>query len=135
MHAPPRNELCHVVVSDVGHQNIRAEMWALDQEGDPMLGAISPHVMLPDLFPVALGHVVETQGRLGRRQLGDQPLLLLPLGRLYFFSFAARRAFRRAVKPMTSHLEVVVPVRRAAVFGLVDGHGASFRVWLAMKVS
>jgi hypothetical protein len=32
------------------------------------------------------------------------------------------------VKPMTSHLEVEVEIRRAAVSVLVDGHGESFRV-------
>src|SRR5262245_66116291 len=90
-------------------------------------------MVLPDLLPPTLGHVVETQRGLGRRQLRDQPCRFLALGRLYFFGFTARRAFRRAVKPMTSHLEVEVEIRRAAVSVLVDGHGTSFRVWLAMN--
>ena len=78
------------------------------------------------LLPIALGHVVELERSLGRRQLCDQPLRLLALARLYFFGFAVRRAFRRAVKPMTSPLEVEVPVWRAP--GAIDGHGRSFRV-------
>src|SRR5215831_11494174 len=90
-------------------------------------------MMLPDLLPIAIGHVVELERCLGRRQLRDQPLRLLALGRFYLFGFAARRAFRRAVKPMTSHLEVVVEIRRAAISVLIDGHGTSFRVWLAMN--
>src|SRR5262249_11979378 len=63
------------------------------------------------------------------------PLLgLLPLGSLYRFRFAAGRAFRRAENPMTSDLEVVLPVRRARV--AADGHGGtSFRVCAIMKSS
>src|SRR5262249_41489634 len=91
--------------------------------------------MLRVLGPIAVGHVVELERCLGRRQLLDQRLGLLALGRFYFFGFAARRAFRRAVKPMTSHLEVEVPVWRAAVFGPVEGQGTSFRVWLVMNSS
>src|SRR6516162_7265468 len=91
--------------------------------------------MLRVLGPVAVGHVVELERCLGRRQLHDQRPRLLALSRLYLFGFAARRAFRRAVKPMTSHLEVVVEIRRAAVFGLVGGQETSFRVWLVMKLS
>src|SRR5262249_10866936 len=90
-------------------------------------------MVLPDLLPPTLGHVVETQRGLGRRKLPDEFNRLLSLGRLYFFGFTPRRAFRRAVKPMTSHLEVEVEIRRATVSVLVDGHGTSFRVWLAMN--
>src|SRR5262249_40447438 len=89
--------------------------------------------MLRVLGPVPIGDVVEAQRGLGRRQLRDQPCRFLALGRLYFFGFTPRRAFRRAVKPMTSHLEVEVEIRRATVSVLVDGHGTSFRVWLAMN--
>src|SRR5262252_7921774 len=91
--------------------------------------------MLRVLGPVPIGDVVEAQRGLGRRQLCDEPRCLLSLGRLYFFGFTPRRAFRRAVKPMTSHLEVEVEIRRATVSVLIDGHGTSFRVWLAMKSS
>src|SRR5262245_42492898 len=100
-----------------------------------MLGVVGASMLLPDLLPVAIGDVVEPQRGLRRRELAHQLDRLLALGRLYFFGFAARRAFRRAVKPMTSHLEVEVPVRRATVSVFVDGHGTSFRVWLAMKLS
>src|SRR5262249_12701991 len=83
----------------------------------------------------APGHIVEPQR--GPRMLGlrDQRLGTLALDRLYLFGFAPRRLFRRAVKPMTSQLEVEVPERRATVLVLVDGHGESFRVWLAMNSS
>src|SRR5262245_62865605 len=131
MSAPPRNQLRHVVVSDLSQELVLAE--EIDQERQPVLGTVSSSVMLPDLLPVPIGDVVEAQRGLGRRQLRDEPRRLLALGRLYLFGFAARRTFRRAVKPMTSHLEVEVPVRRSAVSVLVDGHGASFRVWLAMN--
>jgi hypothetical protein len=39
------------------------------------------------------------------------------------------------MKPMTVELEVEVEERRATVLVFVDGHGTSFRVWLAMKAS
>jgi len=100
-----------------------------------VLGIVGASMMLADLLPVAIGNVIEPQRGLGCRQLCDQPLRLLALGRFYFFGFAARRAFRRAVKPMTSHLEVVVEIRRSTVLVLVGGHGASFRVRLAMNSS
>src|SRR5262249_29721255 len=89
--------------------------------------------MLPGLAPVAPGHIVEPQR--GPRMLGlrDQRLGTLALDRLYLLGFAPRRLFCRAVKPMTSQLEVEVPERRAAVPVLIDGHGVTFRVWLAMN--
>src|SRR5262249_39028629 len=133
MSAPPCDQPRHLVVGDVGHELVLAE--ELDQERKVVLGAVGTRMMLSDLLPIALGHVVEAQRCLRRRQLRNQPLRLLALGRLYFFGFAARRAFRRAVKPMTSHLEVVVEIRRATVFGLVGGQATSFRVWLAMNSS
>jgi hypothetical protein len=126
MPASPRNQLDHVVVGDLGEQLVLAE--ELNQERQPMLGTVRSGVILPDLLPVALGHVVEAQRCLGRRQLRDQHPRLLTLGRLYFFGFTPRRAFRAAMKPMTSDLEVEMPVRRAAVPVFVDGHGTSFRV-------
>src|SRR6516164_6462398 len=133
MPAPPRDELGNVVARDFGQKLVRAEM--LDQQRKPVFGAVGTGVMLSDLLPVPIGDIVEPQRCFCRRELGDQHPRLLALGRLYFFGFAARRAFRRAVKPMTSHLEVVVEVRRAAVFGLVGGQETSFRVWLVMKLS
>src|SRR6516225_4027396 len=133
MPAPPRHNSRHVVACDVGQELVLAE--ELDQECKVMLGIVRARMMLPNLLPIALGHVVEAQRGLGRRQLRDEPRRLLSLGRLYFFGFASRRAFRRAVKPMTSHLEVEVEIRRATVSVLVDGQGTSFRVWLAMKLS
>jgi hypothetical protein len=123
--APPRHEPRHVVARDLGQELVLAKK--LNQQREPVLGAIRPGVMLPDLLPVALGHIVELERGLGRRQLRDQPLRLLALGRLYFFGFAARRAFRRAVKPMTSDLEVEVPIWRARA--AIERHaGESLRV-------
>src|SRR5215831_13048685 len=133
MTAPPRHEARHVVTGNVGEKLILTEEF--DHERKLVLGAVRPRMMLADLLPIALGNVVELERGLGRRQLRDQRPRLLALGRLYFFGFAARRAFRRAVKPMTSHLEVEMEVRRATVSVLVDGHGTSFRVWLVMNSS
>src|SRR5262249_55230595 len=131
MPAPPRNQPRHVVAGDLSQELVLAE--ELDQERQPVLGTVSSSMMLPDFLPVPIGDVIEAQRGLGRRPLRDKPRRFLSLARLYFFGFAPRRAFRRAVKPMTSHLEVEVEIRRAAVSVLVDGHGTSFRVWLVMN--
>jgi adenylyl-sulfate kinase len=57
---------------------------------------------------------------------------LLALTTLYRFSFAPGRALCRAVKAMTSELDVEFPEWRTWV--LVDGHtGESLRLWLAMN--
>ena len=119
MPAPPRHELRHVVAGDLGQEPVLAEM--LDQEREPVLGALRARVMLPDFVPVAPGHIVEAQRCLCRRQLGNQCPRLLALCRFYFFGFTSRRAFRRAMKPMTVELEVEMPERRARTS--VDGHG------------
>src|SRR5262245_57497462 len=131
MPASPCDQPRHVVVGDSGQQLVLAE--ELDQERKLMLGVVGACMVLPGLLPIPIGDVVEAQRGLRRRELAHQLDRLLTLGRLYFFGFAARRAFRRAVKPMTSHLEVEVEIRRPTVSVLVDGHGESFRVWLAIK--
>jgi hypothetical protein len=133
MPTPPCDQPRHVVARDLGKQLVLAEK--LDQERKIVVSVVSASVVLPDFLPVTLSHVVEAQRGLGRRQLRNEPRRLLVLGRCYFFGFTPRRAFRRAVNPMTSHLEVEVEIRRAAVSVLIDGHGTSFRVWLVMKSS
>src|SRR5262249_33193547 len=129
MPAPPRDQLDHIVVGDLGQQLVLAKM--LDQVADLPFGIVSPGVMLADFMPVATGQVVEPQRRCRGTHLGNMPLGLLAFGTYYRFRFAAGRAFRRAEKAMTSDLEVEAPVGRTRV--LEDGHGESFRVCAAMN--
>src|SRR6516165_10209248 len=60
--------------------------------------------MLRVLGPIAVGHIVELERGLGRRQLCDQRPRPLALGRFYFFGFTLLCAFRRAVKHGTKRL-------------------------------
>ena len=92
-----------------------------------MFGMIVTGMVLPDLVPISACHVVEAQRCTRRLQLHDIPLRLLAFGLLYGFRFAFSRAFGRAVKAMTSPLEVEEVVGRIRTF--VDGHaGESLRV-------
>ena len=121
--APPCDEPGHVVAGDVGDQLVLAE--ELDQQPQ------APHVvparpMLPVLGPITSGDVVEPQ-RCRAPDLLNLRLGLLAFGRLYFFGFPLGRGLGRAVKAMTSELEVVLIVWRALVGE--DGHaGTSLRV-------
>ncbi len=66
---------------------------------------VRPYMMLTDFAPVPVNDMIEEK-RSGRGLLFGNPLLrLFPLALLYRFRFSARRAFSRAVKPMTSDLE------------------------------
>src|SRR5262249_55326294 len=131
MPSAPHDQLGHIGIVDVGQPSILAEK--LDQKRKIVLGIVGANMMLPDFVPVAFGHIIEPQGRLGCGQLLDQRLCLLPLLPLYRFGLASRRLLRASMKPMTFALEVEVEMRRAAVSVLVDGHGTSFRVWLTMN--
>src|SRR5262249_61958149 len=108
MIAPPRDQSRHVVARDFGQQLVLAEK--LNQQRESMLAVTRPSVVLSDLVPVAIRHVIQAQRSPGRRQLRDQSRCLLALGLLYFFGFSARRACRLAVTPMTSRLEVEVKI-------------------------
>src|SRR5262249_1595141 len=131
--APPGHEARHVVVGNFGDELVLAEK--VQHEAEVGRDVRRAGEMLRVLLPVAFGHIIELERGFGRRKLPDEFNRLLSRGRLYFCGFAAGCAFRRAVKPMTSHLEVKVEIRRATVSVFVDGHGTSFRVWLAMNSS
>jgi hypothetical protein len=123
--APPRHQFGDVVIHDIGDQLVLAKV--ADQQIELVLGIGGTGVVLPHFGPVAPGDVVEAQRGARALDLPDQELRLLALGRLYLFRLAPGRAPRRAVKAMTSELEVEVEERRARVF--VDGHmGESLRV-------
>jgi len=93
-----------------------------------VLGGVGAGMMLPDLVPVAFGHIIESQRSLRHNQLRNQRPRFLTLSLFYFLCFAASRAFRRSMKPLTFNLEVEVPVRRSAVSVLIDGHGTALQV-------
>src|SRR5437868_11865797 len=111
MPASPRDQPRHVVAANLGQELVLAK--ELDQQREPMLGAVGTRVMLPALTPIPPRHIVEAQR--GARGRGLRNVLLGPfaLGGLYFFRVPPSRAFGRAVKAMTSDLEVEVPIWRA----------------------
>jgi hypothetical protein len=119
-----------VVVSDVGQKLVLAEKFY--QERKPLPCVAAARVVLR-LRPEPTGHVIEPQRRARDLALRNDLLRLLALGGLYFFGFAPGRGFGAAVKAMTVDAEFEVPVWRARL--AIDGHGTSFRVWLAMKAS
>src|SRR5262245_11776482 len=90
-------------------------------------------MVLPDLLPVPDADIVELKRGTRGFRLCDVLLGPLALGRFYFFGFAPGRGLGTPVKAVTTQPEVELPKRRAPI--LVDGHGTSFRVWLAMKSS
>jgi hypothetical protein len=91
-----------------------------------VLGVVGARVVLSDFLPIAPGDVVEPQACARGLGLRNQLLRSLALGGFYFFGFASRRLFSRAVKPMTSEPEIEVEVWRARL--AVGGHGTSLRV-------
>src|SRR6516162_3893150 len=119
MAAPRRDELRHVVVGDLGDELILAEKVQHEAEICPRVGGACE--VLRVLGPIAPGDVVELERR------------ARALDRLYFLGFALVRLLCTSEKLTTSDLESILPERRARV--ATDGHGRSFRVWLAMKAS
>src|ERR1700739_4116479 len=125
MPAPPRHQLGDVVAGDVGEELVLAE--ELDQVTDLPLSVVGTGMMLPDLLPIASGDVIEPERCRCPAGLLNPLLRFLALDSLYRFRFAPGCALGRAVKAMTSDLEVVAPERRALV--AADGHvGKSLRV-------
>ena len=115
MATAPRDQLCHIVVEDLGHQSGRPEV--VDQALNVAPCRISAGVMLADLVPVSAGDIVQ----LRRDRRGRYPgLLFRPVAFCVFecFSFSPARASRRAVKPITFELEIEVVVR--AIFVPID---------------
>jgi hypothetical protein len=118
MASPPRDQLAHVVVRNVGDVLVLAK--EVDQQPDHMPGIVRAFVMLTHFDPVAARHIIEAQRCTRRLHLGDALLGLLPLGRFYLLRFALGGCFRRAVKAMTSPLEIEMVERRT--FRAVDRH-------------
>src|SRR6516225_2054318 len=131
MAAPRRDELRHVVVGDLGDELILAEKVQHEAEICPRVGGACE--VLRVLGPIAPGDVVELERRARVLGLRDQRPRALALDRLYFLGFALVRLLCTSEKLTTSDLESILPERRARV--ATDGHGRSFRVWLAMKAS
>jgi len=59
MASAPRHQLGHVVISNPGQQFVLAEKF--DQQCEAMLGVIGVSKVLPNLPPIALGYVIESQ--------------------------------------------------------------------------
>jgi hypothetical protein len=73
-----------------------------------MPGIVRALVMLADFDPVTARYVIEAQRCPRRFHLGDVLLGPLALVRFYLLRIALGGDFRRAVKAMTSPLEIVV---------------------------
>ena len=125
MSSTPRHQLGDIVAHDLGDELVLAK--EAEQHFEIAFGIGGTGVVLPDLDPISASDVVQSQRGARALDLPDQRLSLLTIGRFYFVGFALGRDLGRAVKAMTSELEVEVPERRARL--AEDGHGGdSFRV-------
>src|SRR5262249_32286086 len=129
MPPPPPHQPRHVVVGDLGHELVLAQVLQHEAEMHPCVRCARE--VLRVLGPIPAGHVVEAQRGAGVLGLGNERPRLLALDALYGFGFAARRLLRASEKLTISDLESVLPERRARV--AADGHGVTFRVWWAMN--
>jgi hypothetical protein len=113
--APPRDQLCHIVVFDFRQQLAGPKV--SDQPLDITPSRIRADVMFSNFLPIATGDIIEF-GRRGRWGYFCLLFCTLSFGLLNGFSFALVRASRRAMKPITFELEVEVVERTVLV--LVD---------------
>jgi len=83
MPAPPRDQLHHVIVGDLGQQLALAEK--LDQLPDLPPRIVGTGMVLPDFAPISAGHIIEPHRRACGLNLRDVLLGALALGALYRF--------------------------------------------------
>src|SRR5262245_40445593 len=129
MPAPPCHQFGHVIVSDLGHQFVLAEI--VEQDSQQPFGLQRPGQMLCVFGPIAPRHIVEPQRGVRVLGLRDQQLRALALLPLYRFGFPLVGLLGRAEKATTSDLKIVLPERGARVAS--DGHGVTFRVCTVMN--
>jgi hypothetical protein len=129
MPAPPRHEARHAVVINVGDEHGLAKKFQHDVKQRPRVCRAGE--ILRVLGPVAPSDIVELERRARGLGLRDQRPCSLAFDALYGFGFALLGLFCRAEKANTFDLEIVLVERRSWVAS--DGHGESFRVWLAMN--
>src|SRR5271169_4038345 len=110
----PCNELRNVVASDSGERFHCAEV--VNDPGQIAFSITSAGMVLASLVPITASGIIKRHARaIGRRRGVLDPLAF---GLLYRLRFPPVCPLRRAVKAITSPLEVEVVVRRA--LGLID---------------
>jgi hypothetical protein len=92
MAAAPGHQPRHVRVGDLGDQPGPAE--ALDDPREVTLGVVGAGMVLPDLVPVAVGHVIKFERRVRALYLLHALLGALPVPALDGFRFASCLAAR-----------------------------------------
>jgi hypothetical protein len=118
----PSYQPSNIIIVDLRDELCCAEV--VNQAAKVTPCAVGGGMVLTNFHPITVANRIEIKPD-GRTFLFSNTFLrLFLLGFLYRFGFPAIRAFRRAVKPMTSALEVVLVVRR--VLRLVDGHDGTF---------
>src|SRR5262249_5081693 len=122
MPAPPRHQLGHVVVGDLGDKLVLAE--EVNQQAKQRPRVRRPGKVLRVFLPVTPRDIVKPQRRARGFGLRNELLGALTFGPLYGLGFPPGRLLRRSEKATTSDLEIVLPERGARVASA--GHGASF---------